>query len=138
MYTSATDSETVGFTLEGIAQVIVFELVPMLVLPVNVSMVNVMLTAVPVVFCAAKDKGGVKEMLVSLDFVATVPEALPHLYVIVWVKLESNLLTVNVCAVPSVPLEAVKLLFRAIVGNVPLPEPDFVPMLVPLKVMPNS
>ena len=56
----------------------------------------------------------------------------------VCVKLESNLLTVNVCAVPSVPFEAVKLLFLAIVGKVPLPELDFVPMLVPLKVMPNS
>ena len=77
-------------------------------------------------------------MLVLLDFVAIVPEALPHLYVIVCVKLESNLLTVNVCIVPSVPLDAVKLLFLAIVGSVPLPDPDFVPMLVPLKVMPNS
>jgi hypothetical protein len=54
------------------------------------------------------------------------------------VKEESNLETVNVCAVPSVPFEAVNVLFLAIVFSVPLPEPDFVPSFVPLKVMPNS
>jgi hypothetical protein len=54
------------------------------------------------------------------------------------VKEESYLETVKVCAVPSVPFEAVSVLFRAIVFSVPLPEPDFVPIFVPLKVMPNS
>lgn len=47
---SETDSETVGFTLEGIAQVMVFVFVPIEVLPVNVSMVKTTLTLVPVVF----------------------------------------------------------------------------------------
>ena len=51
---------------------------------------------------------------------------------------ESALMIVKVCAVPSVPFEAVKLLFLAIVGSVPLPEPDFVPICVPLNVMENS
>ena len=45
--------------------------------------------------------------------------------------------TVNVCAVPSVPFDAERLLFRAIVFSVPLPDPDFVPMLVPLNVIEN-
>ena len=116
----------------------VFVFVPMLVLPVKVSMVNTTETDVPVVFWLANVKGGVHEMDVLLDFVATVPVALPHLYVIVCVKLESNRLTVKVCAVPSVPLDAVKLLILAMVGSVPLPDPDFVPMLVPLNVMSNS
>ena len=76
-------------------------------------------------------------MDVLLDFVAIVPDALPHLYVIVCVKSESCLLTVKVCAVPSVPLLAVSDDFLAMVVSVPLPEPDFVPMLVPLKVIEN-
>ena len=135
---SDTESETVGFTDAGIAQDMVFVFVPMLVSPVNVSMVNTTLTLVPVVFCAANVKGGVHEMLVLPDFVATVPLVLPHLYVIVCVKFESYRLTVKVCAVPSVPFDAVKLLFLAMVGSVPLPDPDFVPMLEPLKVIPNS
>ena len=76
-------------------------------------------------------------MLVLLDFVAIVPEVLPHLYVIVCVKLPDCLETVNVCAVPSVPFDAERLLFLAIVFSVPLPDPDFVPMLVPLNVIEN-
>lgn len=76
-------------------------------------------------------------MLVLLDFVAIVPDVSPHLYVIVCVKLESNRLTVKVCAVPKVPFEAVKLLFLAMVFSVPLPEPDFVPMDAPLNVIEN-
>ena len=47
---SETDNETVGFTLDGIAQVMVFVFVPIEVLPVNVSMVKTTLTLVPVVF----------------------------------------------------------------------------------------
>jgi hypothetical protein len=90
------------------------------------------------VFWLAKVKGGVKEMLVLFDFVATVPVALPHLYVIVCVKSLDCLVTVKVCAVPSVPFEAVRLLFLAIVGSVPLPEPDFVPKLVPPKEIPEK
>jgi hypothetical protein len=77
-------------------------------------------------------------MLVLLDFVQIVPVALPHLYVIVCVKLESYLLTVNVCAVFKVPFDAAKLLFLAIVFSVPLPDPDFVPMFVPVNVIENS
>jgi hypothetical protein len=76
---SAKVSETVGFTLEGIPQVMVFVFEPMLVSPVYVVIVNTMLTDVPVVFWLAKVSGGVKEMLVLFDFVLTVPEALPHL-----------------------------------------------------------
>jgi len=71
-------------------------------------------------------------MLVLLDFVATVPEAVPHLYVIVCVKLLECRDIVNVCAVPSVPFEAVKVLFLGIVVStfdvvavtVPLLTPD--------------
>ena len=116
----------------------VFVFVPRLVLPLKVSMVRTTLTLVPVVFCAANVNGGVHDIDVLLDFVATVPLVLPHLYVIVCVKSESDRETVKVCAVPSVPFDADKLLFRAIVGSVPLPDPDFVPMLEPLNVMPNS
>jgi hypothetical protein len=76
-------------------------------------------------------------MLILLDFVAIVPEALPHLYVIVWVKSLDCFVTVNVCAVPKVPFDAARLLFLAIVFSVPLPDPDFVPILVPLKVIEN-
>ena len=53
--------------------------VPMLVLPLNVSMVNTMLTDVPVVFCFAKSSGGVHDTDVPVVFVVTVPVALPHL-----------------------------------------------------------
>ena len=77
-------------------------------------------------------------MLVSLDFVAIVPVALPHLYVMVCVKSVDSLVTVNVCAVPSVPFPAESVEFRGMVFNVPLPDPDFVPMFVPLKVIENS
>ena len=76
-------------------------------------------------------------MLVLVDFVAIVPDAVPHLYVTVCVKSELCRLTVNVWAVPSVPFDAEMLLFRAIVGSVPLPDPDFVPILAPLNVIEN-
>ena len=76
-------------------------------------------------------------MLVLPNFVPIVPEALPHLYVIVWVKSLECLVTVKVCAVPKVPFDAARLLFLAIVSNVPLPDPVFVPMLVPLNVIEN-
>lgn len=134
---SETARETVGFTLDGMEQVMVFVFDPMLVLPEYVVTVNVTETEDPVVFCCAKDSGGVHEMLVVLDFVAIVPEALPHLYVMVWVRLESCLVTVRVIAVPSVPLLAVNDDFRAMVSNVPVPDPVFVPMLDPLNVMEN-
>ena len=75
---SDTASDTVGFTLEGILHEMVFVLVPMDVLPVYVVIVKVTFTDVPVVFWLAKVKGGVHDMLVLLDFVAIVPEALPH------------------------------------------------------------
>ena len=110
---------------------------PMDVLPVYVVMVNTIDTDVPDVFCSANVKGGVHDMLVLLDFVAIVPDASPHLYVIVCVKLESNRLTVKVCAVPNVPLDAERLLFLAMVSSVPLPDPVFVPMDAPLNVIEN-
>jgi hypothetical protein len=138
VYTSDTDNDKDGLTLEGIAHVMVFVFFPIEVLPLNVSIVNIMLTLVPVVFCNANDTGGVQDTLELFVFVATVPEVLPHLYVMVCVKLSSSLLMVNVWAVPSVPLEADRLLIRAMLGKVPLPEPDFVPICVPLKVMSNS
>ena len=56
---------------------------------------------------------------------------------IVCVKLDACRVTVSVCAVPNVPLLAVKLLFRGMVSSVPLPDPDFVPMLEPLNVIAN-
>jgi hypothetical protein len=45
----------------------------------KVVIVNVIETLVPLVFCAASDKGGVNDMLVSFDFETTVPDAEPHL-----------------------------------------------------------
>lgn len=134
---SVIDTEHDGFTLAGIAQDIVFDAVPMLVLPLYVVSVNTTETLVPVVFCAASVSGGVKLTEVPVVFVVIVPDALPHLYVIVCVKLLSALLIVSVCAVPSVPFDAVRLEARGIVSSVPLPLPDFVPMLVPEKVMEN-
>ena len=134
---SDTDNDTEGFTLAGMLHVIVFVFVPMLVSPVNVVIVNTTLTDAPVAFWLANVSGGVKEMLVAVAFVQTVPDALPHLYVIVCVKEESNLVTLNVWAVPSVPFEAVRLLFLAMAFSVPLPDPDFVPMLSPLNVIEN-
>lgn len=134
---SETDNDTVGFTLEGMPQEIVFVFDPMEVLPLYVVIVNTTDTDVPVVFWLAKVKGGVHDMLVLLDFVHIVPDALPHLYVIVWVKSLDCLETVNVCAVPKVPFDAARLLFRAIVFSVPLPDPVFVPMLAPLNVIEN-
>ena len=68
-----------GFTLDGMEQVIVFVLEPTLVLPLYVVIVSVTETEVPVVFCCAKDSGGVHEILVLLDFDTIVPDALPHL-----------------------------------------------------------
>ena len=76
---SDTATETEGFTLDGIEQVMVFVFEPTLVLPLYVVIVSVTETEVPVVFCFAKDSGGVHSMLVSLDFVQIVPEASPHL-----------------------------------------------------------
>ena len=58
---------------------IVFVFEPREVLPLNVSIVNTIETDVPVVFWFASDNGGVHEMLVELDFVAIVADALPHL-----------------------------------------------------------
>ena len=68
-----------GFTLAGIVQLMVLVLEPMLVSPLYVVIVNTTETEVPVVFWLAKDSGGVHEMLVLLDLVAIVPDALPHL-----------------------------------------------------------
>ena len=93
---SETKIETDGFTLEGMEQVIVFVFDPMLVFPLYVVIVSVIETEVPVVFCFAKSSGGVHEMLVSLDFVQIVPDALPHVYVTVWVKLVASRVTVSV------------------------------------------
>ena len=58
----------------------------------------------PLVFCEAHEIGGVNEMLVLVDFVHIVVDALPQVAVIVCVKLVDCLVTVSVCAVPSVPL----------------------------------
>ena len=63
-------------------------------------------------------------MLVLPDCVQTVPDAEPHVYVMVCVKLESALVTVNVCAVPNVPLLADNVLDRAIFVSVAEPEVD--------------
>lgn len=68
----------------------------MLVDPVNVSMVNVTDTEVPVVFWLARDIGGVHWILVDVDLLTMVPDALPHLYVMVWVRLVDCLVTVRV------------------------------------------
>lgn len=97
-----------GLTLAGIAQFIVFVLLPMLVSPLYVVIVNVTETLVPVVFWLARDIGGVYEILVLLDLVHSVVLAVPHLATMVCVKLVEYCVTVSVCAVPSVPLLAVR------------------------------
>ena len=88
-------------------QVIVFVSVPTLASPENVVSVKVTETEVPVVFCCARDKGGVQLTLVPVVFVAIVPEAVPHLYVMVCVREEIWRFMVRACAVPRVPLPAV-------------------------------
>ena len=64
-----------------------------------------------------------KLILVFADFVQIVVLALPHCAVIVCVKLLDFLVTLNVCAVPSVPFPTLKSLLRGIVFSVKLPEP---------------
>ena len=112
---SDTASDTVGFTLDGILHEMVFVPDPMEVSPLYVVMVNVIFTDVPVVFWLANVNGGVNEILVAVDFVHIVPLALPQVYVIVCVKLVDCLVTVNVCAVPSVPLPTDKVDFLGMV-----------------------
>ena len=69
-------------------------------------------------------------MLALLDLVHTVPVALPHLYVMVCVKALACFVTFNVIAVPSVPLDTVRLLFRGIVVRVLDVEAFTVPELI--------
>ena len=95
-------------------------------------------TEVPVVFWLAHAIGGVNEMFVELDFVQIVVEPLPQVATMVCVKLLDCLVTVSVCAVFSVPLATESVDFLGIVSSVPVPEPDFVPMDEPLKVIANS
>lgn len=108
---SETDIDTVGFTLDGILQVIVFvALEHTFVSPLYVVIVSLTVTLVPVLFCCASDSGGVHAILVLPDFDTIVPDALPHVYVIVCVKLLDCRVTESVCSVPSVPLDALRLL----------------------------
>lgn len=62
-------------------------------------------------------------MLVLEDFVHMVVDALPHVAVIVWVKLEDCLVTVKACAVPRVPLPTVRVDLRGMVSRVKVLEP---------------
>ena len=94
-------------------------------------MLYVMATLVPVVFWLANDKGGVKDMLVSLDLVHIVPFVFPQVYVIVCVKLVACRVTVSVCAVPSVPFATESVDFRGIVVSVFVAEAETVPELTP-------
>jgi hypothetical protein len=128
---SVTATVHVGFTLAGIAQLIVFVFVPRLVFPLYVVNVKVTETLVPAVFWLASDTGGVKLTEVPVVFVVIVPEAEPHLYVIVCVKLLECLVMVNVCAVPNVPFPAVKLLLRGIVVSTFDAVAVTVPLLTP-------
>ena len=94
--------------------------------------VNVIDTDVPVVFCDDSVSGGVQLILVSLDFVTIVPDVVPHLYVMVCVKLLDFLVTVSVCAVPNVPFDAVSVLFLGMVVNTFDAVAVTVPLLTPL------
>ena len=76
-------------------------------------------------------------MDVAADCVQMVPDADPHVYVIVCVKLVLCRVTLMICAVPSVPSATDIVDARGIVVNVPEPEPLMVPMLAPLKVIAN-
>ena len=71
-------------------------------------------------------------MLVLEDFVHMVPDVVPHKYVIVCVKLVDCRVTDRVCAVPSVPLDAVSVLFLGIVVRVLDAEAAIVPLLTPV------
>ena len=82
-----------------------------------VVVVNVTDTVVPVVFCCAKDNGGVHEIEVAVESVAIVPDALPQVYVTVSVNDEFCFVIVIVCDVPSVPLDADILEPAADTGN---------------------
>ena len=70
-------------------------------------------------------------MLVLLDFVHIVPDALPHLYVIVCVKLLDFRVTVKVCAAFNVPLLADRLDFLGIVASTTELDAATVPLLTP-------
>ena len=80
-------------------------------------------TDVPVVFWLAHATGGVKLILVLDDWLQTVRLALPHFAMIVCVKLVDFLVTVSVCAVPSVPLPTLNSLLRGILFRLKLPDP---------------
>jgi hypothetical protein len=71
-------------------------------------------------------------MLVLVDFVQMVVDALPHFAVIVCVKLLDALVTVSVCLVPSVPFTTFNEDFLGIVGNEALNEAPIVPLAVPV------
>ena len=118
---SVTDREQEGFTLAGIVQAIVFVAPPISVFPLYVMIVKTTETFMPDVFWLARSNGGVNEILVLLDFVQIVPLALPQVYVIVCVKLVEYRVTVNVCAVPSVPSLAVRPEALGMVVSVTLP-----------------
>ena len=79
---------------------------------------NVTTTLVPLMFCEAQDKGGVNEMLVLVDIVQTVVEALPQVATMVCVKLESCFVTAKFSSVPKVPLATERLDLRAILVSV--------------------
>ena len=101
-------------------------------MPLYVTIVSVIDTVVPVVFWLANVIGGVQLMLVLLDLVHIVPDALPQVYVTVCVKLVDSRFTVNVWASPRSPPLADNHDFLGIVVNtfdadavtVPLDTPD--------------
>ena len=107
-------------------------------LPLYVVMVYLTETDVPDAFSLAHSNGGVNEILVELDFETIVFDWSPQVATIVCVKLDDCLVTVKVCAVPKVPFPTDNVDFLGIVSSVPLPDPDFVPMFEPLKVIANS
>ena len=80
----------------------------------------------------ANDSGGVHDIFSLLDLVQIVPDALPHEYVIVCVKLLSCLDTLSFRTVPKVPFGAESVLFLGIVLNTFDVEAVTVPLLTPV------
>ena len=82
-----------------------------------------MFTEIPDVFCAAQSKGGVYDMDVALDFVATVTcAAEPHLSLMVCVKVLTARVTVSEPAEPSTSPDADTDDARGISGRLTVPE----------------
>ena len=79
-----------------------------------------------------------KSTSVLLLSVQIVPDALPHLYVMVCVNAVAFFVTVSVCFVPRVPLLADREDFLGMVFSTPVPLPLLSVMFTPEKTRPEN